>query len=186
VAKISVMADQTGSSDAPRRIRPARGADLAHIAPIENAGDPQFADHFGEAARPALLGPAVDGWERVGRPGFLLVADDGAGTPVGFVHVLEIDGHAHLEQVSVHPDHQHRGVGAALVRAAMAEARARGFPRLSLCTFRDVPWNGPFYRRLGFTEVVEPAPFLQEIRRSERDLGLDAIGVRCVMEVALG
>ncbi len=38
----------------------------------------------------------------------------------------------------------------------MAEARAQGFDRLSLCTYRDVPWNGPFYASLGFTEVARP------------------------------
>jgi len=51
--------------------------------------------------------------------------------PVGFVHVLVIDGHAHLEQLSVLPERQRQGIGAALVRAAMAEARMQGFDRLS-------------------------------------------------------
>jgi len=167
-------------------VRPARAADLAHIGPIEDAGGPQFADLFGDAIEPILLSPALDGRQRAAEPGFLLVAvPDEQGPPVGFVHVLVIDGHAHLEQLSVLPEHQRRGIGAALTVAAMGEARAQGFDRLSLCTYRDVPWNGPFYRSVGFTEVADLAPYERRLRDTERDLGLDVNGVRVVMEVAL-
>jgi ribosomal protein S18 acetylase RimI-like enzyme len=187
LAKISAMADETASDDRTHRVRPASTADLPHIAPIEDAGGPQFSEHFGTAIHPVLLSPAPDGRQRVTQPGFLLVsAPDEGSPPVGFVHVLVIDRHAHLEQLSVLPEHQREGIGAALVRAAMAEARAQGFDRLSLCTYRDVPWNGPFYRSLGFSEVTELAPYEQRLRDKERELGLDVNGVRCVMEVALG
>ena len=30
-----------------------------------------------------------------------------------------------------------------------------GYPRITLSTFRDVPWNRPFYERRGF-RVVDP------------------------------
>jgi GNAT superfamily N-acetyltransferase len=187
VAKISAMADETTSDGRTHRVRPARAADLAHLAPIEDTGGARFADHFGAIVHPILLSPAPDGRQRASEPGFLLVAAlDAESPPVGFVHVLVIDGHAHLEQLSVLPDHQRQGIGAALVRAAMTEARAQGFQRMSLCTYRDVPWNGPYYRSLGFTEVTEPAAYEQRLRRKERELGLDENGVRCVMEVALG
>lgn len=167
------------------RVREARAADLRHLAPIEDAGGPQFRQLFGDAIQPVLLTPAADGRRRAAQPGFLLVATDDEGPPVGFVHVLLIEGHAHLEQLSVLPEHQRRGIGAALTRAAMAEARARGFDRLSLCTYRDVPWNGPFYRSLGFKEVTDLAPYERRLRAEERDLGLDVNGVRVVMSVAL-
>jgi ribosomal protein S18 acetylase RimI-like enzyme len=186
VAKISVMDDQTRNDDGTHRIRAARAADLGHIAPIEDAGGPQFRDLFGDAIEPILLSPAIDGRQRASEPGFLLVAaPDEQSLPVGFVHVLLVDGHAHLEQLSVLPEHQRRGIGAALTRAAIDEARAQGFDRLSLCTYRDVPWNGPFYRAVGFTEVTDPAPYEQRLREKERELGLDVNGARCVMEVAL-
>jgi ribosomal protein S18 acetylase RimI-like enzyme len=163
-------------------VRPARAADLTQTAAIENAGGPQFQEYFGDAIEPILLSPAMDGRQRAAEPGFLLVAGE---PPVGFVHVLLIDGHAHLEQLSVLPEHQRHGIGAALTRAAMDGARAQGFDRLSLCTYRDVPWNGPFYRDLGFTEVTDLAPYERRLRDKERDLGLDINGVRVVMEVAL-
>ena len=180
------MDGQTPTGEGTHRVRPARAADLAHIAPIEDAGGPQFEEFFGAEIEPILLSPALDGRLRASEPGFLLVAaTDEQGPPVGFVHVLLIDGHAHLEQLSVLPGHQRRGIGAALTRAAMAEARGQGFDRLSLCTYRDVPWNGPFYRGLGFTEVTDLAPYQWRLRDKERDLGLDINGIRVVMDVAL-
>ena len=177
------MDGQTPGDDGTHRVRPARAADLAQIAAVEDAGGPQFEEYFGDAIEPILLSPATDGRQRAAEPGFLLVAGD---PPVGFVHVLVIDGHAHLEQLSVLPGLQRRGIGAALTRAAMAEARAQGFDRLSLCTYRDVPWNGPYYRGLGFTEVAHLAPYERRLRDKERDLRLDVNGVRVVMSIALG
>ena len=180
------MDGQIPTDDGTHRVRPARAADLTQIAAIENAGGPQFEEYFGEAVEPILLSPAMDGRQRASEPGFLLVAAiDEQSPPVGFVHVLLIDGHAHLEQLSVLPEHQRRGIGAALTRAAMDEARAQGFDRLSLCTYRDVPWNGPFYRGVGFTEVTDLAPYERRLRDMEHELGLDVNGVRVVMEVAL-
>jgi len=110
------------------------------------------------------------------------------GEVVGFAHVVLLDdGHAtraHLEQVSVLPQHGRRGTGARLVRAAAEEARWDGFGELSLCTYRHVPWNGPFYAGLGF-EVVEPAGVLAELRERERAMGLDEAGERVVMRLEL-
>jgi ribosomal protein S18 acetylase RimI-like enzyme len=179
------MAEETARTGATHRVRAADDADLEHIARIENSGGAQFEAFFGPDIEPILLSPAVDGRQRAREPGFLLVAGEEGAPPVGFVHVLVIDGHAHLEQVSVLPELQGRGVGGDLVRGAMAEAAARGFDRLSLCTYRDVPWNGPFYRGLGFTEVTDLAPYERRLRAKERDLRLDVNGPRCVMEVAL-
>ncbi|HRD60840.1 MAG TPA: GNAT family N-acetyltransferase [Nocardioides sp.] len=182
------MDEQTGERAETHRIRPARAADLPHLGPIEDAGGPQFAAHFGDAIEPILLSPAPTGQSRAAHDGFLLVVTlDGQEPPVGFVHVLVIDEHAHLEQISVLPDHQRRGLGRALIEAAMAEARAQGFTGLSLCTYRDVPWNGPYYAALGFEEIAEAdlAPYQRRLREREAELGLDVNGARCVMSIAL-
>lgn len=177
---------QTSSGGGTHRIRQWRAADLKFIGPIEDAGGPMFREHFGPDMNPVLEGKADDGWQRIEKIGFLLVADQD-GEPVGFVHVLVIDDEAHLEQISVLPDRQRRGIASDLVRAAMAEARTLGFDRMSLCTYRDVPWNGPFYAGLGFTEVPESdqEPFQRRIRDKEKAFGLDVDGVRIVMSVAL-
>ena len=176
------MDAQTPTDLETHQVRPARARDLGLLASIEDSGAGQFRELFGADLAPVLVQPATSGSDRAARAGFVLVAGE---PPIGFVHVLLIDAHAHLEQVSVRPEHQRRGIGAALVRAAMARARQEGHDRLSLCTYRDVPWNGPFYRSLGFTEVSDLAPYQQDLRETERALGLDLDGVRCVMEVAL-
>ncbi len=47
---------------------------------------------------------------------------------------------------------------------------------MTLTTFADVPWNGPYYRRLGWRDLpaAELGPELAAIRRHEASLGLDA------------
>jgi hypothetical protein len=48
-----------------------------------------------------------------------------------------------------------------------------------------VPWNAPFYARLGFCVVEAPPPGLQAIRDHERDMGDDALGPRVAMRIDL-
>jgi len=172
--------------DATPRVRAARAADLRHLAGIQDAGGVLFEEHLGpDHGVEALRGAAPTGAERDAVPGFLLVV----GEPVaGFVHVIVVDGEAHLEQVSVHPGHLRQGWGTALVRAATDRARREGHDRLSLSTYRDVPWNGPFYTGLGFTELdedTEQLPVHRRLRQVERGLGLDEAGVRVVMSIPL-
>jgi GNAT superfamily N-acetyltransferase len=104
------------------------------------------------------------------------------GTPaVGFACVEIVDGLAHLWQLSVHPRSGHQGRGRALVEAVCDWARSHGYPAVTLTTFTDVPWNGPFYARLGFHPIVELSPGLKAIRDHERAIGDDEFGARTVM-----
>ena len=73
--------------------------------------------------------------------------------PVGFALASERGRDLYLDQVSVVPEFGRRGLGERLVRHVLEFAQTEGFERVSLSTFRDVPWNGPFYRRLGFKEI---------------------------------
>jgi len=164
-------------------IRLARPSDLRHLAGIEDAGAVLFEERFGVGAMTTLGAPAPGGGER-DLTGTLLVAVQD-GSLVGFAHLTGPDGRAHLEQLSVLPSYGRRGIGAALVRAVMEEARWGGHDVLSLCTFADVPWNGPFYRSLGFVEVEELEPFQARLRQHERALGLDDVARRVVMTAQL-
>ncbi len=159
-------------------IRLARPSDLRHLAAIEDAGVALFEEHFGHAV-PQVCVAAPSGGER-DLTGTLLVAEVD-GRLVGFAHLTNPDGHAHLEQLSVLPAYGRRGIGTALVRAVLEEARWAGHDRVSLCTFRDVPFNGPFYASLGFAEVAVPEPFQQRLRAAEIGLHLDEVGVRVVL-----
>jgi GNAT superfamily N-acetyltransferase len=163
-------------------IRPATGDDVALLEDIENAADGLFLQRF----RPDTWAPAASGAWRAAQPGYLLVSADSSGGPaVGFVHVLEHEGAAHLEQVAVRPESARRGHGRALVLAALTEAGRRGHDRLTLRTYSDVPWNAPFYASLGFTESAPDTPFLRGIAASEERLGLVRWGRRIQMTVSL-
>lgn len=165
-------------------VRHARAADLQHIAAIEDSGGPMFEEAFGDLTDDVLLSAAPTGGERLDEPGFLLVVGP-VGAPVGFAHVEIVDGFAHLAQISVRPEAARQGLGSALVREAMREAWLLGYDRMSLTTYRDLPWNGPFYRALGFEEESSPEPFEIRAREHQIALGLDRHGPRIVMSVAL-
>lgn len=96
--------------------------------------------------------------------------------PVGFAHVemLAVDL-PHLQEMDVLPHHGRRGVGTALLRAVVDWALRCGYQEITLTTFRAVPWNMPFYSRLGFEEIPadELRPHLRAIVQDEADRGLD-------------
>lgn len=104
---------------------------------------------------------------------------------VGFAQVLEIDGHAHLEQLSVLPSHGGRGIGRLLVGAAKEEARRRGHAQLTLRTYADVPWNAPFYSSCGFRESEADSAFHRGLLASEDALQLSQYGRRIQMTAVL-
>ena len=60
-------------------------------------------------------------------------------------------------------------------------AQLHGLPAVTLTTFRDVPWNAPFYARLRVRVIEALSPGLQAIRDHEQDIGYDAFGPRVAM-----
>jgi GNAT superfamily N-acetyltransferase len=96
--------------------------------------------------------------------------------PVAYLVAKVVDGHAHIEQVSVRLSHARRGLGAALIETLAEWARSRGLPALTLTTFAAVPWNAPYYERLRFRVLPEAelGDGLRAIRRAEAARGLDA------------
>jgi N-acetylglutamate synthase-like GNAT family acetyltransferase len=84
-------------------------------------------------------------------------------------------GVVHLAEIDVHPEHGRRGIGTQLVKAVCQWAVANGYRSVTLTTFREVPWNMPFYERLGFEEIpaAELTPGLIAIIEEETNRGLD-------------
>jgi GNAT superfamily N-acetyltransferase len=153
-------------------IRPARPDELAELIEIELAADRLFPlAGYGETPGPAGLA------ELRAAPA-LLVSGDPA---VGYARLELVDGRAHLEGLSVRPRFMRQGRGSELVRAACGWAAEHGYSEITLCTFAEVPWNGPFYAQLGFIELTELTPGLKARRDTERVLGLDAMGRRVVL-----
>ena len=56
---------------------------------------------------------------------------------------------------------------------------------VTLTSFRDVPWNAPFYQRVGFEVVDDPPPGLAAVRAAERAEGFDRFGPRVAMRLVL-
>jgi GNAT superfamily N-acetyltransferase len=102
-----------------------------------------------------------------------VITDDDV--PVGYAIVDVVDGLAHLEQLSVLPDHGRKGLGAALLAHVCAWAKQRQFNAVTLTTFRDIPWNAPFYTKHDFRVLddSELGPELRELRSREAGHGLD-------------
>jgi GNAT superfamily N-acetyltransferase len=74
-------------------------------------------------------------------------------SPVGFAAATPVGGFLHLAELSVDPVHGRIGVGRALIEAVDGLARRSGLAGVTLTTFRDVPFNAPFYAGLGFAEM---------------------------------
>src|SRR5437867_332412 len=77
--------------------------------------------------------------------------------PVGMVIASVREGAVYIEEMDVLPEHGRRGLGANLLGCVCAWAKAQGHAAVTLSTFRDVPWNGPFYRKHGFRMREMPA-----------------------------
>jgi GNAT superfamily N-acetyltransferase len=146
-------------------IRRAREGDLARLREIERAAGQVFADvglaeiAAHEPPSEEVLRRHLDGIWACGDP------------PIAYIFTEPVDGCLHIEQVSVHPDHARQGIGRALIEHV---ARLAG-TAVTLTTFADVPWNGPYYERLGFRPLLdeELTGGLKEIRRVEIERGLD-------------
>lgn len=131
-------------------IRDAIEADVPLLAGIEARAAARFAEvGLPSAASLPLLDTAVV--LVAAREKRLLVAVDDADVAVGFA-LMEAcsDGDAHLLELDVEPAHGGRGIGRALISASVDWAFARGLRRLTLTTFRDIPFNAPLYARVGF------------------------------------
>jgi len=120
--------------------------------------------------------PSVEELERCARDGRCWVVLGASGEPVGYVMVSDIDGNAHIDQMSVRPDHQRLGAGRALLDRVRAWASETGrLAIITLTTYADVAWNRPLYEHLGFRVLGdgEIGPELQAVRKAERARGLD-------------
>jgi putative acetyltransferase len=117
-------------------IRDETGADHAAVARVHRLA-------FGGDAEARL----VEALRRSGAAAASLVAECGGGTIVGHVllsRLVSPPGALALAPLAVLPDRQRRGVGSALVRAALARARAGGWAAAF------VLGNPAFYGRFGF------------------------------------
>ena len=151
----------------------ARPGDLPQLASIERAAATLLTGHAPASVLDEVT-PLLD--LEVARAQSLLwvaLADD---VPVGFAHVKLLEANsAHLDELDVHPRHGRRGVGRRLVESVADWAARSGLAAVTLSTFRDPPWNMPFYARLGFEVIAsgDLTPALTAIVADEIARGMD-------------
>jgi GNAT superfamily N-acetyltransferase len=167
-------------------IRLAMAEDTVFLPSIENQAGALFRNRLRETGLTAAAFDQVvpsedlDVAQRLGR---LWVAVSPGGDRVGFALVTDVGGAAHLEELDVLPEHGRRGLGSRLLETVCEWAGEAGYPRVTLSTFRDVPWNAPFYSRRGF-RIVDPGDVSEQhvqLVRAEKKRGL-RIDLRVIME----
>lgn len=154
------------------RVRRADSADIPAVQAIEVAAAARFraSPHAGAAAAPPL--PADYLAPRCAAGDVWLVLAPG-GEPAAFIALTPLgDDALYVAEVDVVPGHAGARLGAALLDHAALLARRRGLARLVLRTFADVPWNAPYYRRLGFADVPVP-PALAAVAAKEAEAGFE-------------
>lgn len=111
--------------------------------------------------------------DAVARCGSVFVAAHADG-PVGFALAGFLDRAVHLYELAVLEEHGRRGLGRALVERVGQFASTEGRSSITLSTFREIAWNGPFYERLGFRYLArqEWTPALHILRLREVAEGL--------------
>ncbi len=154
-------------------LRTARRDDLPAIQQLERAAGAAFRD-LGMSAVADDEPPSITDLASFQQDGRAWVITDDADHPVAYLLIDVVDGNAHVEQVSVHPDHARQGLGRTLLDTAAAWAEQRGLAALTLTTYCDVPWNAPYYERLGFQVMAEAqiSEGFRRIREHEKARGL--------------
>ena len=109
------------------------------------------------------------------------------GEIVGFVSASIVGAELHIDEIDVPLDHQKKGIGRLLVASALSFALERGLEAVTLTTFREVAWNAPFYKSVGFRvlDSSETGPRLQAILDLEVLHGLPR-EKRCAMRMIIG
>lgn len=154
-------------------IRAARPDDLPALRELERVAGAPFRD-LGMTAVAEDEPPSIADLAGFQGKGHAWVVTGDEDEPVAYLLLDVVDGNAHVEQVSVHPDHARQGLGRQLLETAAVWAAQHGLPALTLTTYRDVPWNAAYYERLGFQVLTEAqmTAGLRSIRAHEAARGL--------------
>jgi GNAT superfamily N-acetyltransferase len=110
------------------------------------------------------------------------VALDIESRPQGFLSAERHGNNLHIYELSVMQSMQGQNIGRRLIEAAKNYARLSRLNFVTLTTFINVPWNAPFYSRVGFQTqaATDLDQRLAAILHEEYKHGF-APGSRCAM-----
>ena len=157
-------------------IRVAAREDARALPPVESSASRRFLAIPDLALLPDDDMP-VEAHERYIAQGTEWVAVNESHELVGFLAAEIVNRDLHLWELAVRGDVQSKGIGRQLIGAAEIFARERHLHSLTLTTFSDVPWNAPWYSRMGF-EISVGDERLTALVRAEIERGLPR---RCAM-----
>ncbi len=144
-------------------IRAYRPDDAAALAVVDARASVLFAEYGYPSLAEGTLTPAQ--FHALAGVCETLVAVHCEGGPVGYAILHPVGGFLHLRELAVDPAHGRRGIGTALLAAAIDRSRDEGHEGVSLTTFRDLPFNERFYAGQGFVECAldaAPAPLARQ------------------------
>ncbi len=156
-------------------IRFARTSDLKAIKEVELAAASRFkglglVDHLMDHHFEQTLLKTLIKEEQV----WISVCEQEQNKVTGFAIATVLGPLAYLEELDVLPGFGRQGIGRALVLKVVDWAREKKFGHLTLSTFAHIPWNAPFYEKLGFTVLPQKnwESQLHEIYMLEQKIGL--------------
>jgi GNAT superfamily N-acetyltransferase len=166
-------------------IRSARVEELTLLAHIEQSAAIRFLDTPYAFLVDAKLLP-LDFMQQRFQVGQVWVVADRRDVVIGYAVTREVDDTLYLQEIDIEPKHGQKGLGYSLVDTVRSWAKLSGYSVMSLSTFRDIPWNAPFYSKLGFRilDESELTAGFQQIRLQEREAGLP-ISQRVIMHCEL-
>jgi GNAT superfamily N-acetyltransferase len=151
-------------------VRLAGSEYLAQLPDIEREAATRFGDSLPESVLSHVTPMEI--LEAAQQAGLLWVALEPTGAPVGFAVASICGRRVHLEELDVLPGHGRKGIGSALIEAVEDYALKSDCTEITLTTFRDVPWNAPFYARLGFEVIPEQELGAELVRRLSDEVAL--------------
>jgi predicted N-acetyltransferase YhbS len=167
----------------PVDIRRARADDADSLPDIERSAGELFRLMPGLEWIAAAAVPTATEHRLAIASTLVWVADSGAAA-VGFLRAEAERDALHIGEVSVHRDWQGQKIGSRLIAVAVGHARDAGSQSVTLTTFADVPWNAPYYERIGFVRCHAADDRLTSILADEVARGFVA-ETRCAMRMIL-
>lgn len=138
-------------------VRPAREREISLAVDIDDDACSMFTDrglHLDLDPSHPFVRAELARWTEAARLQRLLFACTSTGQPVGFAVLDFVDGKPHLDQLSVRRSFMKQGIGKTLVERAKAWSIQAG--ELWMTTYSEIiPWNAPWYRRLGFVAMKD-------------------------------
>jgi ribosomal protein S18 acetylase RimI-like enzyme len=161
------------------RVRPATPNDIPALKDVQQSAGKAFEGlDVGYVADRTVSQELL---QKLAGRGTLWVAVEDGNEIVGFAACYPLDGFFYLHEISVAQGQQGKGIGRRLMNVLEDYAFDQNYPYVGLVTFRDIRWNGPFYKSLGYKEIA-PDLYSGLHNKYKDDIrhGMDP-AMRCVM-----